>query len=425
VERAAGDRYADTSSCADSVTAWASATPSGQDTLTLGYITPVIPAQVNIYQTYSPGAITGIELVLADGSGTLIVPGSADPGTPCPGVFTIDITQETSLINGVIIHLDQSITGDWNEIDAVELVGTPGEGTPPLTTLWASQVSASSQASEDAGSAMQAAGEPDTTTCEYADTAWAASTDSGPERLFVYFPSLVTATRLDIYQTLNLGAITGVELVLEDGSQVMLEDSADPGISSACPGVFTLMIREEKPVAGVIIYLNQSITGGLNQIDAVSITGEVGDEGLLHQWATRAQATSEYGEENWAASQATGAPNTPQCGDIPTAWASLSSSGQETLTLDYDTPVIARYVSIYQTYNPGAITGIELVLADGSGTLIIPGSADPGTLCPGVLTIPIDPETPPVNGVIIDLDQSITNVWNEIDAVELAGVPAE
>jgi hypothetical protein len=127
VERDAGAGAPDTPSCADSVTAWASATPSDQENLTLEYVMPVIPTQVNIYQTYSPGAITGIELVLADGSGTLIIPGSGDPGTLCPGVLTIDITQETPPINGVLIYLDQSFTNDWNEIDAVELAGVPVE----------------------------------------------------------------------------------------------------------------------------------------------------------------------------------------------------------------------------------------------------------------------------------------------------------
>jgi len=41
-------------------------------------------------------------------------------------VLSVDVPDATAPVNGVIIHLDQTITGDWNEIDAVELVGTLG-----------------------------------------------------------------------------------------------------------------------------------------------------------------------------------------------------------------------------------------------------------------------------------------------------------
>ncbi len=54
------------------------------------------------------------------------IPESADPpgNTECPGVFTLDIEDVDTTVDAVIIYFDQSIGGDWNEIDAVELVGT-------------------------------------------------------------------------------------------------------------------------------------------------------------------------------------------------------------------------------------------------------------------------------------------------------------
>ena len=79
--------------------------------------------QVNIYQTYNPGAITSVELIPADGGSAIAVPDSADPDTTCPHVFKLAAPPDASPVNGVIIHLDQSLTSDWAEIDAVELVG--------------------------------------------------------------------------------------------------------------------------------------------------------------------------------------------------------------------------------------------------------------------------------------------------------------
>ena len=406
----------DSLACGDQWTAWASAEATGVDSLTVTYDIPLVPTQINIYQSYNPGAITGIELVLADGSGTMPVPDSADPGTECPGVLSIDVLDATAPVNGVIIHLDQTITGDWNEIDAVELVGVLEMGSE--VSLWASSASATSQYSDTSWSARQVTGAPDSPECADQATAWASETSSGQDVLTVQFPLPVIPTRLDIVQTYNPGAITSVDLILANGRTVPVADSADPG--TECPGMFSLALDEPNAVIGAAIHLDQTITGDWSEIDAVSITGAVAG-GLLHQWATGASATSQYGTSGWSVLQATGAPDSIGCGDQAMAWASATPTGVDTLTVSFMADVVPTQVNIYQVYNPGAITGIELVLADGSGTVPVPDSADPGTECPGVLSVDVPDATAPVNGVIIHLDQTITGDWNEIDAVELVG----
>src|SRR5689334_9218519 len=40
-----------------------------------------------------------------------------------------------------------------------------------------------------------------------------------------------------------------------------------------------------------------------------------GEEFMDRQWASSATASSQYGDDSWAASQATGAPNVATCGD--------------------------------------------------------------------------------------------------------------
>ena len=142
----------------------------------------------------------------------------------------------------------------------------------------------------------------------------------------------------------------------------------------------------------------------------------------LRQWAIEATGSSQYGTSGWSFSQATGEPNTDRCGDVATAWASSSSTGEDFLELTYAVPVIPTQVNIYQTYNPGSIVRVALVTEDGEN-IFVPDSADPpgNTPCPGIFTLDITGVTTPVIGVIIYLDQRIGGNWNEIDAVELVG----
>jgi hypothetical protein len=149
------------------------------------------------------------------------------------------------------------------------------------------------------------------------------------------------------------------------------------------------------------------------------------DSGAIHQWATSASATSQYSDDSWSAGQATGEPDTFDCGDRTTAWASQTSTGRDVLTVMFAEAVIPTSVHIYQSYNPGAITGIELIPADGGPPIEVTNSADPGGIpCPGVLIVDILSAVPLVNGVNIHLDQTITQNWNEIDAVQLIGNPS-
>jgi hypothetical protein len=141
----------------------------------------------------------------------------------------------------------------------------------------------------------------------------------------------------------------------------------------------------------------------------------------IRQWASYAEATSQYSSTDWSAAKATGAPNAmSSCSDHVEAWASATISSSETLTLYYDVPVQPTQVNIYQNYNPGAITSVELIPAQGDYTVPIPNSYDRSTRCPGVFSLDVNMGIN-VIGVVIRLDQTITGGWNEIDAVELVG----
>jgi len=147
----------------------------------------------------------------------------------------------------------------------------------------------------------------------------------------------------------------------------------------------------------------------------------------IRQWATDAVASSQWSDPGWAALQATGEPDTFECGDIETAWASAGSDTVEWLDVYYDTPVYATEVSIYQTYNPDQVVEIDLIDLDGEYIPLY--TQEPSVVespCPYVLTIEMDQTDFLVQGVHIVVDQSVLGLgWNEIDAVELVGVPGE
>ena len=145
--------------------------------------------------------------------------------------------------------------------------------------------------------------------------------------------------------------------------------------------------------------------------------------GETRQWAVSATASSEYGDTGWAAMQATGAPDTPECGDYTTAWASEGYDTVEWIELDYDTPVLPTEVNIYQTYNPNQV--IQVALRDLEGdyqTVYLGTPQDESDDCPFVLSIPIEGIDWQVDGVKITIDQTEFEDWNEIDAVELVGI---
>ena len=145
----------------------------------------------------------------------------------------------------------------------------------------------------------------------------------------------------------------------------------------------------------------------------------------VRQWASSAEATSQYTSTDWSADRATGAPDAMEsCADNANAWASLEAGDGEVLTLYYDTPVEPTQINIHQNYNPGAITSVELIPEEGDFTIPIANSADTRTTCPGVFSIDVSLNTN-VIGVVIHLDQVAIGDWNEIDAVELVGLSDE
>jgi len=149
--------------------------------------------------------------------------------------------------------------------------------------------------------------------------------------------------------------------------------------------------------------------------------------GEIRQWAASATASTEYSNPDWAASQASGAPDVTTCSDDGQAWASSDDTSVAWLELTYATPVKPYQINIYQSYNPGQIVKVELFSPDGQ-TVYQAYTATPVKVAtctqPQTLTLSLDGSNlTQVNRIRITVDQSVLGVgWAEIDAVELVGV---
>jgi len=111
--------------CRDQPNAWASKVNSGEDWLEVTFTTPVVPTQIDIHEVNAPGSIGKVEVKLASGEYATVY--SATPGVKqtCPRILSVSVSGVTEKISVVRISVDQKILKNWDEIDAVKLVGKP------------------------------------------------------------------------------------------------------------------------------------------------------------------------------------------------------------------------------------------------------------------------------------------------------------
>ncbi len=122
-----------------------------------------------------------------------------------------------------------------------------------------------------------------------------------------------------------------------------------------------------------------------------------------------------YGSE-----QATGAPDTPEPGDQPTAWTSLTPDNQkEWLLLEYLEAVKASAVRVVETFNPGALERVSVFDPQGREIEVWQGEdPTPPISSMGTSSVPVKVDFP-VQKVKIYLNSPAVKGSNAIDAVGL------
>lgn len=117
----------DVDECGDNSLAWASASSNTVEWIELTFETPVVPTEINIYQSYNPSQVVEVDVISPDGITYIVWTGTPELIAQCPDLMTITIDLDEEIVaQKVVVIVDQSVLGtSWNEIDAVELVGKP------------------------------------------------------------------------------------------------------------------------------------------------------------------------------------------------------------------------------------------------------------------------------------------------------------
>ena len=169
----------------------------------------------------------------------------------------------------------------------------------------------------------------------------------------------------------------------------------------------------------------------LGAIALIASTQSAASATPFTQWATGATATSEYNTNQYAATEATGAPNSSGC-DGANIWASLAGNTVDSLTVSYETAVVPAKINVYQNGKKGAVSNVEVSSNGTTWTSVYTG--DPSLAGDGtcqevnfyddILAVSVRSVTAAIKYVRITVDQS-TAGWAEIDAVELVAKSAQ
>jgi hypothetical protein len=141
---------------------------------------------------------------------------------------------------------------------------------------------------------------------------------------------------------------------------------------------------------------------------------------LLALLSGTAAAQPSAPREPWSPEQATGAPDTPEAEDAPTAWTPLEpDAGREWLRVRFERPAAVAAVRIVESLNPGAVRRVSASLEDGVSFLLWAGD-DPTSQAPSSFEVVADREVV-AREIVIELDTARRRGWEGVDAVELVG----
>lgn len=128
--------------------------------------------------------------------------------------------------------------------------------------------------------------------------------------------------------------------------------------------------------------------------------------------------SSQYTSTSWAADRVLGPPDVfPTHGDNANAWASLGADDRdEWIEVAYAQPTRISAIDVFETYNPGAISAIEMITARGERITAYQGSPRAnGAASKLHVEVACTPE--PIVAVTVHLASRQVAGWNELDAI--------
>ena len=148
---------------------------------------------------------------------------------------------------------------------------------------------------------------------------------------------------------------------------------------------------------------------------------------LLRQWASSAISNYSIDEENYAPSQATGAPDTAECLPEFTSWWTIPDEydPQAWLHVTFSHPVKPAELNVYLSYQPSSVVEIYLIDVTGSEHTIYTAEKETQETCPYVLSVQVEDADYEAYAATILLSKDMDEPYltTAIDAVELVGAP--
>jgi len=114
----------DTTSCRD-IKAWASYSSNGKDWLLLTYDQAVIPTRILIRQANTPGSIILVEVLTEVGAAIPVYTAQPQRTDDCFALLDIPVEGVQARVRSLRVTVDQAQLGNWDMIDAVQLIGKP------------------------------------------------------------------------------------------------------------------------------------------------------------------------------------------------------------------------------------------------------------------------------------------------------------
>ena len=136
-------------------------------------------------------------------------------------------------------------------------------------------------------------------------------------------------------------------------------------------------------------------------------------------WATRVVAvSSQWSDTSWSAAQVLGPPDVyPRLGDDAQAWASRGADdGPEWIEVALAEPTRLSTIDILETFNPGAVSVVEVETVNGAREVVYWGMAAGLTIATR-RNIERDCRLEPIVAIRVQLDSPAVRGWNEIDAI--------
>ncbi|MEM6470297.1 MAG: S8 family serine peptidase, partial [Planctomycetota bacterium] len=383
----------DTFNYGDIETAWAPRSENGtSEFLTLGFSEPLLASGVVIRETFGNGFVRSIELRDEKTGLFHLVSQPIDdsrPGTPVD--FLVTWPQTSFGADAILITIDTD--HDLNAFEEIDSVQLRGWSVPDLdgARVLSSSVS--------------------------------GSTEGPVDRIELSFDEPIADGTFTLEDVSNLVGPEG-EVPIEQVNRLTSTRYEVVFPPQSTFGDYSMSVGPD------IVDL-QGLP--MNQ-DRDEFDGEIVDDAFaigfrVEKWQYAGEVidySSQYSPNSWSASEVLGPPDSPIYGDQRTAWAPANMNGTtEFVSVSFPEPVLSSGVMVRETFGNGFVRGIDLRDADTGGwtSMSIPADqSQPGQPAEYVATWPLTDFE--VDGVRVQIDTDQTANFEEIDAIQLRGVPA-